>query len=170
MVRGRGRNERALGLGYVNPQSLISARMLETWQLPDVAWLVRRIRRALALRERLYPQPYYRLVYGESDGLPGLVVDRYRSSCVAQIGAAGVEMLKSQIQQALEQVLHCEALRFKNDGSTREMEGLPSYVEAAKGRFDELGRAPEGGLEVQGPFGERTKNGWFFGQAANRPN
>jgi len=170
LVRVLAHNDRALGLGYVNPQSLISARMLETWQLPDVAWLVRRIRRALALRERLYPQPYYRLVYGESDGLPGLVVDRYGSSCVAQIGTAGMEMLKSQIQQALEQVLHCEALLFKNDGSTREMEGLQSYVEAAKGRFDELGRVQEDGLEFQVPFAEGQKTGWFFDQAANRRN
>ncbi len=170
LVRVLAHNDRALGLGYVNPQSLISARMLETWQPPDVAWLVRRIRGALALRERLYPKPYYRLVYGESDGLPGLVIDRYGSSCVVQIGTAGMEMLKSQIQQALEQVLRCESLFFKNDGSTREMEGLPSYVEAAKGKLDELGLVLEDGLEFQVPFAEGQKTGWFFDQAANRRN
>src|SRR5712672_3797785 len=71
LVRVLAHNDRALGLAYVNPNSLISARLLETWKIPDAAWLVRRIRRALALRARLYPQPYYRLVYGESDGLPG---------------------------------------------------------------------------------------------------
>src|SRR4029077_17027712 len=81
-------NPRALGLAYVNPQSLISPRMLETWQIPDAAWLARRIRTALRLRERLYSKPYYRLVYGESDGLPGLVVDRYGAACVVQIGTA----------------------------------------------------------------------------------
>jgi 23S rRNA (cytosine1962-C5)-methyltransferase len=81
-----------------------------------------------------------------------------------------MEMLKSQIQQALEQVLHCEALLFKNDGSTREMEGLPSYVEAAKGKFDELGLVLEDGLEFQVPFAEGQKTGWFFDQAANRRN
>src|SRR6202790_4288795 len=168
LVRVLAHNDRALGLGYVNPQSLISARMLETWQPPDVAWLAKRIRGALKLRERLYPKPYYRLVYGESDGLPGLVVDRYGSSCVVQIGTAGMENLKSQIQQALEQVLHCEALLFKNDGSTREMEGLPSYVEAAKGKLDELGLVLEDGLEFQVPFALGQKTGWFFDQAANR--
>src|SRR6202011_5587969 len=62
LVRVLAHNDRALGLAYVNPQSLISARMLHTWKVPDVAWLVRRIRAALALRERLYPKPYYRLV------------------------------------------------------------------------------------------------------------
>jgi 23S rRNA (cytosine1962-C5)-methyltransferase len=168
LVRVLAHNDRALGLAYVNPQSLISARMLGTWKIPDAAWLAARIRAALSLRERLYAAPYYRLVYGESDGLPGLVVDRYGSACVVQIGTAGMERLKSQIQQALEQVLRCEALLFKNDGSTRDMEGLPSYVEAAKGRFDELSLVIEDGLEFQAPLAEGQKTGWFFDQAANR--
>ena len=168
LVRVLAHNDRALGLAYVNPQSLISARMLETWKLPDTAWLAARIRAALSLRERLYAKPYYRLVYGESDGLPGLVIDRYGSACVVQIGTAGMERLKSQIQQALEQVLGCEALLFKNDSSAREMEGLPSYVEAATGKLDELGQVVEDGLEFQVPLAEGQKTGWFYDQAANR--
>jgi 23S rRNA (cytosine1962-C5)-methyltransferase len=168
LVRVLAHNDRALGLAYVNPQSLISARMLETWSLPDAAWLAARIRAALRLRERLYSQPYYRLVYGESDGLPGLVIDRYGSTCVVQIGTAGMERLKAQIVEALEQVLNCQALLFKNDGSLREMEGLPIYVEAAKGRFDEMATVLEDGLEFQAPLAEGQKTGWFFDQAANR--
>jgi 23S rRNA (cytosine1962-C5)-methyltransferase len=168
LVRVLAHNDRALGLAYVNPKSLISARLLETWQLPDAAWLARRIRTALSLRERLYSKPYYRLVYGESDGLPGLVVDRYGAACVVQIGTAGMEMLKPQIVGALEQVLRCESLLFKNDGALREMEGLPSYVETAKGRIDEYAAVIEDGLEFQAPLAEGQKTGWFFDQAANR--
>ena len=168
LVRVLAHNDRALGLAYVNPQSLISARMLGTWRPPDTAWLAGRIRSALALRERLHSKPYYRLVYGESDGLPGLVVDRYGSACVVQIGTAGMERLKLQIQLALEQVLHSEALLFKNDSSAREMEGLPSYVEVAKGKFDGLNTVWEDGLEYQVPLAEGQKTGWFFDQAANR--
>ncbi len=168
LVRVLAHNDRALGLAYVNPQSLISARMLQTWRLPDVAWLVARMRTALALRERLYSKPHYRLVYGESDGLPGLVIDRYGSACVVQIGTAGMEKLKPFIQEALTQVLRCEAILFRNDGSTREMEGLPSYVEVAKGTFDEPTRVVEDGLEFQVPLAEGQKTGWFFDQAANR--
>jgi 23S rRNA (cytosine1962-C5)-methyltransferase len=168
LVRVLAHNDRALGLAYVNPQSLISARMLGTWKVPDVAWLVARIRAALRLRERLYAKPFYRLVYGESDGLPGLVVDRYGSACVVQIGTAGMENLKPQIQEALVQVLRCESLLFKNDSSAREMEGLPSYVEAAKGQFDGLGQVVEDDLEFQAPLAEGQKTGWFFDQAANR--
>ena len=168
LVRVLAHNDRAMGLAYVNPYSLISARMLGTWKIPDAGWLAARIRAAFALRERLYPNPYYRLVYGESDGLPGLVVDRYGSACVVQIGTAGMERLKLPIQQALEQVLRCDALLFKNDGSTREMEGLASYVEIAKGRFDELGLVVEDGLEFRAPLAEGQKTGWYFDQAANR--
>jgi 23S rRNA (cytosine1962-C5)-methyltransferase len=168
LVRVLAHNDRALGLAYVNPKSLISARLLETWRPPDAAWLAARIRSALALRERLYPKPYYRLVYGESDGLPGLVIDRYGAACVAQIGTAGMERLKPLILQALEQVLGCEALLFKNDSSLREMEGLPSYVEAAKGRFDAPAQVLEDGLEFQVPLAEGQKTGWFYDQSANR--
>jgi 23S rRNA (cytosine1962-C5)-methyltransferase len=168
LVRVLAHNDRALGLAYVNPKSLIAARMLETWKIPDTAWLAARIRAAMTLRDRLYSKPYYRLVYGESDGLPGLVVDRYGSSCVAQIGTAGMEQLKPQIQEALSQVLRCDALLFKNDSAAREMEGLPSYVEAAKGSFDEPALVIEDGLEFQAPLLEGQKTGWFFDQAANR--
>jgi 23S rRNA (cytosine1962-C5)-methyltransferase len=168
LVRVLAHNDRALGLAYVNPKSLISARLLETWRLPDTAWLAARIRAALELRQRLYPKPYYRLVYGESDGLPGLVIDRYGAACVAQIGTAGMERLKPLILEALEQVLGCEALLFKNDSSLREMEGLPSYVEAAKGRFDAPAQVLEDGLEFQVPLAEGQKTGWFYDQSANR--
>ncbi|HXP26859.1 MAG TPA: class I SAM-dependent rRNA methyltransferase [Steroidobacteraceae bacterium] len=168
LVRVLAHNDRALGLAYVNPQSLIAARMLETWKIPDTAWLAARMRTAMALRDRLYPKPYYRLVYGESDGLPGLVVDRYGSSCVAQIGTAGMERLKPQIQEALMQVVKCDALLFKNDSAAREMEGLPSYVEAAKGSFDAPALVVEDELEFQAPLLEGQKTGWFFDQAANR--
>ena len=168
LVRVLAHNDRALGLAYVNPQSLIAARLLETWKIPDTAWLAARMRTAMALRERLYPKPYYRLVYGESDGLPGLVVDRYGSSCVAQIGTAGMERLKPQIQEALMQVVKCDALLFKNDSAAREMEGLPSYLEAAKGSFDAPALVVEDELEFQAPLLEGQKTGWFFDQAANR--
>jgi 23S rRNA (cytosine1962-C5)-methyltransferase len=168
IARVLAHNDRALGLAYVNPKSLISARMLGTWRVPDAAWFAARIRVALALRERLYHEPYYRVVYGESDGLPGLVVDRYGTQCVVQIGTAGMELLRPHIQEAVLEVLECDALLFKNDSGAREMEGLPSYVEVAKGEFDQLGRVIEDGLNFGAPLALGQKTGWFFDQAANR--
>jgi 23S rRNA (cytosine1962-C5)-methyltransferase len=168
LVRVLSHNDKALGLAYVNPKSLISARMLETWKVPDTAWFAARIRIALSLRERLYAEPYYRLVYGESDGLPGLIVDRYGSACVVQIGTAGMEEMKPLIQEALLEVLKCDALLFKNDAAARELEGLPCYVEAARGRFDGPALVIEDGLKFSAPLEHGQKTGWFFDQAANR--
>jgi 23S rRNA (cytosine1962-C5)-methyltransferase len=168
LVRVLAHNDRALGLGYVNPHSLIAARLLSSWTIPDTAWIKTRIARALKLRERLYAKPYYRLVYGESDGLPGLVVDRYGPACVVQIGTAGMERLKTPIQEALLQLLQCEWLLYKNDGSARELEGLPAYVEVAKGSFDGPGTVLEDDMTFQAPLLEGQKTGWFFDQAYNR--
>ena len=168
LVRVLAHNDRALGLAYVNPQSLISARLLETWRLPDTAWFAARIRGGLTLRERLYAQPYYRVVHGEADGLPGLVIDRYGAQSVVQIGTAGMERLKPQIQEAVLQVLKCETLLFKNDGAARSLEGLPAYVEVAKGNLGDEATVIEGGLRFSVPLGEGQKTGWFFDQAANR--
>lgn len=145
LVRVLAHNDQSLGVAYVNPQSLISARLLDTWSLPDVAWFAARIRFALALRERLYAEPYYRMVHGEADGLPGLVIDRYGARCVAQIGTAGMELLKPQIQAAILQVIKCETLLFKNDGAARELEGLPPYVEAGGPQI--LSHGPTGARE-----------------------
>ena len=168
LVRVLAHNDKALGLAYVNPKSLISARLLGTWQMPDIAWFAARIRTALALRERLYGHPYYRLVYGESDALPGLIIDRYGSRCVVQLGTAGMEALRPVIQTALLDVLGCEAVLFKNDGGARELEGLPSYVEAGVGEGLGQGMVVEDGLEFGVPLAEGQKTGWFFDQAANR--
>ena len=168
LVRVLAHNDRALGLAYVNPQSLISARLLETWKLPDTAWFAQRIRIGLTLRERLYAQPYYRVVHGEADGLPGLVIDRYGEQSVVQIGTAGMERLKPQIQEAVLQVLNSETLLFKNDGAARSLEGLAAYVEVVKGKLRDEAAVIEGGLRFSVPLGEGQKTGWFFDQAANR--
>ncbi len=168
LVRVLAHNDRVLGIAYVNPQSLISARLLETWRIPDTGWFVERFRGALALRERLYPEPYYRAVYGEADALPGLVVDRYGNRCVVQIGTAGMELLKPHICEAVIRVFDCETLILKNDSGARELEGLSSYVEIVKGTAAETGVVREGGLAFEVPLAEGQKTGWFFDQAFNR--
>ena len=100
LVRVLAHNDRALGLAYVNPSSLITrAAAGDVDDSGCGAGSRRACAAALALRERLYPKPYYRAVYGEADGLPGLVIDRYGERCVVQIGTAGMELLKPQIRE-----------------------------------------------------------------------
>ena len=168
LVRVIAHNDRALGLAYVNPRALICARLLGTWTLPDARWFAERIRRALSLRERLYAQPFYRLVFGESDGLPGLVIDRFGATCVVQIATAGMERQKDAIRQALVEVLNPDALVFKNDSAVRTMEGLPPYVEQALGPTVPALSVIEDGLHFSAPLLDGQKTGWFFDQAANR--
>jgi len=167
LVRLLSHNDRALGIAYVNPRSLICARLLSTFNMPDAEWFRARMRRALELRERLFAAPYYRLVYGESDGLPGLVVDRFGPACVVQVGTAGMERLKPMIHEALVELLGADAVLFKNDNSARELEGLPCYVEST-GDSSGLGTVIEDRLEFRVPVQGGQKTGWFFDQSANR--
>ena len=160
----------AIGTGYVNPSSLIAARILsrDPAHPPGRSLLVHRLNIALALRERLYPQPYYRLAFGESDGLPGLVVDRYGDVLVAQITTAGMERMKADVVAALEKVLKPAAILFRNDVGIRELEGLPLYTEVALGQPPPAVEVLEHGLRFQAPIEGGQKTGWFFDQHDNR--
>ncbi|HCJ65487.1 MAG TPA: RlmI/RlmK family 23S rRNA methyltransferase, partial [Alcanivorax sp.] len=98
---------KALGRAFMSPNSLIAARLYsrDVKQEPSRSFFKKRIEQALALRETLYPQPGYRLVHGEADGLPGLVVDRYQDTLVMQAGTAGMEAHLDTVAAALDAVL-----------------------------------------------------------------
>lgn len=162
--------DKFLGYGYVNPHSLICARILgrDPAYPPGKSLLVHRLQVALSLRNALYERPFYRLVYGESDGLPGLVLDRFGDVVVGQIATAGMEQLKPQIEAALQKVVGPAALLWKNDSGARELEGLPAYVEPGFGEVPGQVEVEEGGVVFQVPMGSGQKTGWFFDQAVNR--
>ncbi len=159
-----------LGTGYVNPHSLISARIVSRDHKHPVngSLLVHRLKVALSLRERLYEKPFYRLVFGESDGLPGLVIDRFGDYLVIQITTAGMERLKSDILAAVEKVLKPAGVLFRNDTASRELEGLAPYVEDALGGWPDVLTVEEHGVRFDVPAQGGQKTGWFFDQAVNR--
>jgi len=165
---------RFLGWAGVNPHALICARILgrDPAHAPDVSLLVHRLNVALALRERLYDGPYYRLAFGESDGLPGLVLDRYGDVIVGQIATAAMEALRPAIEAAVVKVLKPAALVWKNDSGARDLEQLPRAVEAGIGAVP--GEVPaevslvENGLPFVAPLAQGQKTGWFYDQAENR--
>src|SRR5688572_7343223 len=100
----RDHRDTFLGVGYANPRSLIAVRLLSRrpGNTFDADVLRERIRRAFGFRERLFVgEPYYRLIYGEGDGLPGLVVDRYGELLVVQITTAGMERLRDTVVEIL---------------------------------------------------------------------
>ncbi len=159
-----------LGWGYANPHSLICARLVsrDREHPLSASLLVHRLKVALALRERLYERPYYRLLFGESDGLPGLVIDRYGDLAVIQITTAGMERMRADILAAVEKVLQPSAVLFRNDSSVRELEGLERYVEAALGTVPDQVELEEHGARFRVAPREGQKTGWFYDQADNR--
>jgi len=162
--------DKFLGYAYVNPASLISARILtrDPEHPPSKSLLVHRLQVAGSLRRALYEQPYYRLVYGESDGVPGLVLDRFGDVVVGQIATAGMEQLKGDVAEAVKKVIDPRALIWKNDSSARDLESLPRYLEVAFGEPPSEALVEEGGVAFRVPLSGGQKTGWFFDQAANR--
>ncbi len=159
-----------LGTGYMNPHALICARLVsrDPQYILDQSLLTHRLNIALSLRQRLFDAPYYRLAFGDSDGLPGLVVDRYGDILVAQITTAGMERLKNEIVAALTKVIAPRAILFRNDTSSRELEGLTNYVETALGEVPESIVLQENGVKFEVPLHAGQKTGWFYDQRLNR--
>jgi 23S rRNA (cytosine1962-C5)-methyltransferase len=162
--------DKFLGFAYVNPASLISARILsrDPQHAPGKSLFVHRLQVAQSLRRALYEKPFYRLAFGESDGLPGLVLDRFGDVIVGQIATAGMEARKQEIQDAVAKVVNPDAFIWKNDSGARDLEGLDHYVETAFGSVPETATVEEGGVQFRVPLSGGQKTGWFFDQAANR--
>jgi len=162
--------DRALGTGYVNPGSLIAARLCDKnpGARIDRAWCAGRLSQALELRRKFFDAPYYRLAFGESDGLPGLVVDRYNDVLVVQILTAGMERLRPVICDALDELLSPSAILLKNDANSRKLEGLPLAVETVKGSAPQEISVPEGPGLYRTSLASGQKTGWFFDQSPNR--
>jgi 23S rRNA (cytosine1962-C5)-methyltransferase len=169
-VEIRDSADRPVGSGYVNPRSLIAARLVsrDATQSLDAGLLERRLRAALRLRERLFPQPFYRLVYGESDGLPGLVVDRFGEVLVAQLTTAGMERVRDEVVAALQRLLAPSGILLRNDTPGRSLEGLESYVETAAGDVPERIEIEENGTRFSVPLLTGQKTGWFYDHRLNR--
>jgi len=162
--------ERVVGKGYINPRSLITARLLsfDADTVFDNAFFCTRISEALALREQLYSKPYYRLIYGESDGLAGLIVDRFADTLVVQINSAGMEQKLETIKTALLQVLAPARILLRNDSSMRQLEGLESYNRFIYGEPLERVQVEENGVIFNALITQGQKTGWFYDHRTNR--
>lgn len=135
----------ALGVVAVNPDSKIFCRMLDRdpGAQVDQAWFAARIGRALALRERLYETPFYRLIHAEADGLPGVVIDRFGDVAVVQPNAAWAEAQLGPMVEALVAVTGVSTVIKNASGRARALEGLDEGQEVLRGV------APQGPLPVE---------------------
>ena len=159
-----------LGVVALSPNNLICARLLsrDVKHVLDKSLLVHRINVALSLRERLFDQPCYRLVYGDSDLLPGLVVDRFGDILVVQLASATMEKHKDDVLAALIQVCKPSGILLKNDSAARDAEGLNRYVETAFGLVPEWVALEENGVKFEAPVMQGQKTGWFYDHRMNR--
>lgn len=169
-VEVRAQDGRALGMAYVNPRTLISARLYSRHlgEPLDRALIAHRVARALALRERVFGSPQYRLVHGEGDGLPGLVVDRYGALLVVQLSTAGMERLRDEVLEVLRDLTGASAVVLRNDLPGRALEGLAQAVEVPIGEAPEWHELEENGCRFRFSPLHGQKTGWFWDQRLNR--
>ncbi len=160
---------RALGLVTVNPKSKIIARMLD--RDPDAVigrdWFAARLARALALRERLYDAPYYRLAHAEADGLPGVIIDRFGDLAVIQPNAAWAETHLAALADALAGVTGVARIVKNGTGRSRGLEGLVEETSVLRGRVDGPLPVPMNGATYMADVTGGQKTGLFFDQRDN---
>jgi len=159
-----------LGTGYYNPHSLIAVRLLsrEREEIDSPAFFKERISRALALRHRLYPElATFRVVHGEGDFLPGLVVDKYGDLLSIQILTAGMEERRGAIVEALVELFSPKGIIARNDVAVRTLEGLDETVEVLYGEIPETVEVEEHGLRFQVDLAGGQKTGHFLDQKEN---
>ncbi|MGE4264089.1 MAG: class I SAM-dependent rRNA methyltransferase [Desulfovibrio sp.] len=161
---------RPLGSAYVNPGALIAGRVYcqDATRPLDAELLRARLGAALALRQDLFAEPYYRLAFGEADRLPGLVVDRFGDVLAVQIGTAGMERVRADIVDALTELVAPRGILLKNDLPGRELEGLPRVVELAAGEAPDEAETLENGCRFVFPLAGGQKTGWFYDMRETR--
>ncbi|SFI31293.1 SAM-dependent methyltransferase [Albimonas pacifica] len=160
---------RPLGLVAVNLESGIAGRLLDRDPQAEIdgAWLRGRIARALALRERLFEAPFYRLVHAEADGLPGLIVDRFGDACVMQPNAAWADARADEIAQALREVAGVGTVMLNAGSRARGLEGLQGETRLLSGALDGPVEVSMNGAVYLADLVGGQKTGLYFDQ---RPN
>lgn len=161
---------RLVGYGFWNPKSLIAARIYSRRE-PEFgrAQIAERIGRAAALRERLYPgSDAFRLVHGESDGLPGLVIDRYGRTFCLQTHCLGIDLLKETVADAIGDLFGAVSIVERNESHLRVLEGLPLTSGLMRGDPPGVVTIREGDLSFEiEPLGGH-KTGFYYDQRENR--
>ncbi|MBI3611435.1 MAG: class I SAM-dependent rRNA methyltransferase [Nitrospirae bacterium] len=169
LVDVKSRSGEWIGRGYFNPRSLIAVRLLSREPVDiDENFLERKISRAQAFRE---PWPSgeeaYRVVFGEADGLPGLIIDRYGSVLAVQFLTAGMDRLTEPILKVLVKRFQPVAVVARNDTAARSLEGLPQEKRLLYGEVPPAVVIQKNGLSFEVDVLEGQKTGFFLDQSEN---
>lgn len=156
-----------LAIGYFNPYSLISFRVLTKNNFLNENFLEERIKTALNYRDQIYPSnEARRIVFGEADYLPGLIVDNYGSAVVIELLTAGMQKLKENIITFIDKILKPEKIILKNDSSSRALENLEKELILLKGNDTNI-FAEFLGTQYQFDSFKAQKTGLFLDQREN---
>jgi 23S rRNA (cytosine1962-C5)-methyltransferase len=157
-----------LGQALFSPRSEIRLRLLTSDPTPvDAAWWRNRIAAAVARRAGI-PATALRLIHGEADGLPSLVVDRYGPYLVAQLLSAGLEAVRDDVLEGMRAALSPEGVLLRNDASIRRHEGLPLEIETVFGAVPDEVEVAEDGVRYVAALRYGQKTGAFLDQRENR--
>ncbi len=168
LVRVEDPRGKFIGQALCSPRSEIRLRLLErTDRSVNSDWWADRLARALARRAAI-DATAYRVVHGEGDGLPSLVVDRYDRWAVAQLLSAGLETMRADIVEAVVRVLAPEGVLLRNDVAVRRHEGLPEKIELAHGVVPEEIDVREGEVRYLAAPWTGQKTGAYLDQRPSR--
>jgi 23S rRNA (cytosine1962-C5)-methyltransferase len=159
-----------VGRGYVNPRSTITVRLLtrQREEAIDAAFFHRRISRAWDYRRRLGYVENCRLIFGEADDMPQLIIDKFNDHFVIQTLALGIDRWKPAIVAALEDIFRPKGIYERNDVPVRELEGLAQQKGFLTAPFDPKIRITENGLQFNVDIDKGQKTGYFLDQQDNR--
>jgi 23S rRNA (cytosine1962-C5)-methyltransferase len=168
LVRVHDPRGRFIGQALHSPASEIRLRLLERTDRPvDATWWCERLTAAAARRAGI-DATAFRLVHGEGDGIPSLIVDRYDRWLVVQLLSAGLETLREPILEALDQVFRPDGILLRNDAAVRRREGLDETVTLARGTVPREVEVREGGIRYLAAPWDGQKTGAFLDQRPNR--
>ncbi len=157
------------GKGYINPKSQITVRLLTRRQETiDAAFFHRKILQAWQYRQKLGYIENCRLVFGESDDLPALIIDKFNDYFVIQTMSLGIERWKDAIIAAIEDIFHPKGIYERNDVPVRELEGLEQQKGFLSNPFETKIIINENGLKFQVDLENGQKTGFFLDQHDNR--
>jgi len=159
-----------LGSAYLDPNALICGRLYAPLEdRPFDGDLLReRIAAASALRERLFDSPHYRLVYGDSDQLPGMVIDRFDDVLVLQLNNPGLERYTDDIAAALVDTVQPAGLLCRADSRARREQNAASAPEVLHGAVPDRVPFIENGVRFEAPVYTGQKTGWFYDHRVSR--
>ncbi|HXD77394.1 MAG TPA: class I SAM-dependent rRNA methyltransferase [Puia sp.] len=163
-------DKKFVGRGYINSKSQILVRLLtrEKGETIDEDFFLSRLRRAWEYRQRIGYTENCRLVFGEADDLPALIIDKFNDYFVLQTLALGIDRWKPAIVAALETIFRPRGIFERNDVPVRELEGLPLQKGYLSAPFDPKIQIRENGLKMEVDLENGQKTGYFLDQHDNR--